>query len=164
MIAASSFFARGIILKLAGRFFDMNLENETRELCVGKPVEMMGFLKRPEVKSLLAESQVGLVALHPLENYLDSLPVKMFEYMAAGLPVIASDFPFWQKIIAENACGISVDPLEPEKIARAVNWLLENPQQAEEMGRNGKKAVSQKFNWQNEEKKLLGLYSDLFAS
>lgn len=164
MIAASKFFSNGYTLKIAGHFYDKKLEGETIESCFGKPVKFLGFLKRSEVKGLLAESQVGLVTLHPLKNYLDSLPVKMFEYMAAGLPVVASDFPYWRKILEENDCGISVDPLSPEKIAEAVNWLMDNPRKAEKMGVNGKNAVQKHFNWSNEENKLIGLYSELLAA
>jgi len=52
-----------------------------------------------------------MVTLHPTPNHLESLPIKMFEYMAAGLPVIASDFPVWRDIVDRFQCGLLVDPL-----------------------------------------------------
>ena len=52
-----------------------------------RPVKILGFLDRAQVSNVYADSFAGLVVLHPIENYLDALPVKMFEYMAAGLPV-----------------------------------------------------------------------------
>ena len=103
----------------------------------------------------------GLVTLHPAINYLDALPVKMFEYMAAGLPVIASNFPLWKQIIEGNQCGICVDPLDPKAIAEAIDYLILHPEEAERMGRNGQRAVQEKFNWGIEEKKLLDFYAIL---
>ena len=52
----------------------------------------MGYLNREQVVETLKRSKVGIVTLYPKINYLDSQPVKMFEYMAAGIPIIASDF------------------------------------------------------------------------
>jgi len=121
-------------------------------------INLVGVLSRSEVKELLNTSFAGLVTLLPTLAYKDSLPIKMFEYMSAGLPVIASNFPLWKEIIEGNDCGICVDPLSPKEIAETIDWLYENQDKAKEMGKNGQKAVYEKYNWQNEEKKLLGLY------
>jgi glycosyltransferase involved in cell wall biosynthesis len=111
----------------------------------------------------MRRSLAGLVLLHPVINYLDALPIKMFEYMSAGLPVIASDFPLWREIIEKNECGLCCDPLKPEKIAEAVQWVLDHPQEARIMGENGRRAVIEKYNWESEGKKLVKLYEDLIA-
>jgi glycosyltransferase involved in cell wall biosynthesis len=85
----------------------------------------------------------------------------MFEYMAAGLPVIASNFPLWNEIIKSENCGISVDPLNPEEIGNAINWLAENPKEALAMGKNGRKAIIEKYNWENEAETLVEIYKKL---
>lgn len=121
----------------------------------------LGYLDRDGVKATLKESRGGLVTLHPAPNYLEALPVKMFEYMAAGLPVVASDFPLWRNIVEESKCGICVNPLDPEDIARAIDYLIQNPSVAEEMGRNGRQAVEEKYNWLNEERTLVELYQKM---
>jgi len=121
-------------------------------------VDFLGWLDRNGVKAALNESVAGLVTLHPIINYLDALPVKMFEYMAAGLPVIASNFPLWKKIIENNQCGLCVDPLDPRAIAKAIQYLVAHPIEAEQMGRNGQRAVQEKYNWDIEERKLLSFY------
>src|SRR5690606_2331394 len=113
------------------------------------------------VRSALYDSIAGLVTLHPKINYFDALPIKMFEYMAAGLPVIASDFPLWRQIIEADDCGICVDPLSPEAISEAINYLAANPAVAERMGRNGQRAVEEKYNWSAEERALLEFYGSL---
>ena len=80
--------------------------------------------------------------------------------MAAGLPVIASNFPLWKEIVEKNKCGICVNPLNPREIAAAINWVLQNPADAAEMGRNGRKAVLEKYNWEAESKKLIKFYEE----
>jgi len=146
---------------LAGSFEDAQLEEKCRRLRGWKKVEFKGWLSRSGVSSELAQARAGLVVLHPLVNYLDSYPIKLFEYMSAGIPVIASDFPLWRKIVEEADCGLLVDPLNAEETAKAIDWLLENPERAEQMGTNGRQAVINHYNWQNEEKKLLELYRGL---
>lgn len=123
--------------------------------------QALGFLDRAGVKLTLAQSRAGLVTLHPIPNYLDALPVKMFEYMAAGIPVITSDFPLWRNIVEQCHCGICVDPLNPKEIASAIEHIIMHPQAAEKMGRNGRRAVQEKYNWTIEKRSLLSLYAGL---
>jgi glycosyltransferase involved in cell wall biosynthesis len=110
----------------------------------------------------LQSAYAGLVILHPEPNYVTSQPVKLFEYMCAGIPVIASDFPVCREIIDQAGCGILVNPLDPREIAAAMEFLLANPEQAAEMGRRGFQAILERYNWANEEKHLLRFYSELF--
>jgi len=87
--------------------------------------------------------------------------LKLFEYMSAGIPVVASNFPLWKEIVEGNNCGICVDPLKPKEIADAIRYLLEHSEEAKEMGENGRKAVEEKYNWETESKKLLQIYREL---
>jgi glycosyltransferase involved in cell wall biosynthesis len=81
--------------------------------------------------------------------------------MLFSLPVIASDFPAWKQIVEENECGLNVDPTNPEKIARAIEYILANPEIATRMGKNGRKAVLERYNWDNEANKLLNIYRNI---
>lgn len=150
-------------LQLAGRFSEPAVEREIKHYPGWSRVDDLGWLDRGEIRALLSRSVAGLVTLHPIASYLDALPVKMFEYMAAGIPVIASDFPLWRKIVQGAECGLLIDPLQPEKIAAAIDWLLDNPRQARQMGGNGRKAIENKYNWATEEKKLIHRYRKLIA-
>jgi glycosyltransferase involved in cell wall biosynthesis len=151
----------GVQLHLAGRFVEPDVESELRILPAWSRVKAWGHQERSGVKRVLSRSSVGLVTLHPMPNYLDSLPIKMFEYMAAGIPVIASDFPLWRSIVEGADCGICVDPLEVGAIADAIDGLLADPIRAARMGQNGRRAVQDRFNWGIEEKKLLEFYAIL---
>jgi glycosyltransferase involved in cell wall biosynthesis len=89
------------------------------------------------------------------------MPQKIFEYMGAGLPVIASDFPFWRRILGDVGCGIFVNPLDPQGIAKAIEYVLTHPREAEEMGRRGQTAVLERYNWETQADKLVNLYSEI---
>jgi len=152
-----------IRLNLGGKFSESAVEAEVKKYPQWSHVNELGFLNRQEVSHLLSQSIAGLVTLHPTRSYIDSLPVKMFEYMASSLPIIASDFPLWRSIIAEEHCGICVDPLDPKAIAKAIQWIIDHPSEAAIMGKNGLNAVQKKYNWEHEEKKMLALYRDVLG-
>lgn len=146
---------------LAGPFSSKSLEEECKALDGWQYVDYHSWLSREEVMTALGKSKAGLVVLHPTPAYLDSYPIKMFEYMLAGIPVIASDFPLWREIVDSAKCGLLVNPLNPEETSKAITWILSHPEEAEEMGKNGRRAVEEKYNWEQEEKKLLQLYKKL---
>jgi len=85
----------------------------------------------------------------------------VFEYLSSGLTVIASNFESWQKIIVDNNCGLCVDPLKPDKIAEAIQWIFDNPSEAKKMGENGRKAIESMYNWETEKGKLIDLYEKI---
>lgn len=148
-------------LRLAGKFGNTTDEREAHADKGWQKVDALGFVGRDEVCGLLSQCVGGLVTFLPSPNHIDAQPNKMFEYMSAGVPVIGSDFPLWKQIIEGNQCGLCVDPLDPKAIARAIDYLIAHPEEAEEMGRNGQKAVLEQYNWGVEEKKLLDFYNSL---
>ncbi|WP_242489801.1 glycosyltransferase family 4 protein [Noviherbaspirillum cavernae] len=161
MVRALEFVDARLIM--AGPFQSTAIEEELRSLPGWKKVDYRGVVDREGVARILAESRIGLVLLHPVINYLDSLPVKMFEYMAAGLPVVASDFPYWRSLLADAGAGVCVDPLDPRAIARCIETLLERPDEAVRMGDAGRRAVSDRYRWDHESDKLIALYGHLAA-
>ncbi|OCA88270.1 glycosyl transferase [Bacillus sp. FJAT-27225] len=146
---------------LAGAFTPKSLEAEVRSMPGFKYTDFRGYLDREGVKNALSEANMGMVVLHPEPRFVVSLPIKMFEYMSAGVPVIASNFPLWKDIVEKNNCGICVDPLNIDEIASAIRRILENPEQAEQMGRNGRRAIETIYNWETESQKLVSLYNRL---
>lgn len=151
----------GVRLALAGSYSPASLREELSQMPEWKYVDEKGLIDRKEIASLLSASKAGMVTLLPAPNFIESLPVKMFEYMAAGIPVIASDFPLWKEIIEGNDCGLCVNPESPDEIAAAIRFLTEHPDRASEMGNNGRNAIRDRLNWQNESQKLLALYADI---
>jgi glycosyltransferase involved in cell wall biosynthesis len=152
-----------IVLNLAGNYSPESLRDELVQLSGWNKVKEWGFVGKEKVMEIYQQSKIGMVTLHPTPAYIESLPVKLFEYMNAGIPVIASDFPLWKEIVYGNDCGICVDPLHPEEIAKAINELLNDTERSRQMGINGRDAVIEKYNWAVEEKKLISLYQQLSA-
>jgi glycosyltransferase involved in cell wall biosynthesis len=150
-------------LTLAGAFDDADLEREVARYPGWQRVQAVGHLDRAGVRSVMGRAMAGLVTLHPVPNYLDALPVKMFEYMAAGLPVIASHFPLWREIVEGNGCGVCVDPGDPAAIAAAIDHFCRHPHSARRMGENGRRAVHAHYNWQGEAAKLIAFYDRVLA-
>ncbi|MDB4470726.1 glycosyltransferase family 4 protein [Deltaproteobacteria bacterium] len=151
-------------LKLAGGLPSVEISTKIADIPGNEKTDFLGWKNRDEIASLLGESKVGLVLLHPIENYKMSFPIKLFEYMAAGIPVVVSDFDLWRDIIEGAQCGLLVDPLDVSAVTEAIDWMLEHPVEAAEMGRRGRVAVEEKYNWANEEKKLFSLYTDILEN
>lgn len=155
---------KSIQLKMAGPIegkIKLRMNNLVKYYGLNENIVFYGKISHPEALQLISTADIGLSLLYPVPNYIESLPTKLFEYMTAGLPVIASNFPLWKKIIEGNNCGICVNPTVPKEIAKAIKYLIEHPQEAKKMGENGRRAVLEKYNWENEGKKLLKVYEEL---
>ena len=163
VVQAMGLTQSGARLQLAGKFGSQSTEQSAQADPGWATVDALGFVSREQVRDLLSQSVAGLVTFLPSPNHIDAQPNKMFEYMSAGVPVIGSNFPLWKQIIEGNQCGVCVDPLDPKTIAEAIDYLVTHPEEAEQMGRNGQRAVQEKYNWSIEEKKLLELYKELGA-
>ena len=163
MIDALTFAKSRPRLQLAGSFSENGIRIAATKLPGWGQVDALGYCNREEVGSVLAGSIAGMVVLMPTPNHIESLPIKMFEYMSAGIPIIASDFPLWREIISDARCGLCVDPANPIAIARAMDQLISDPELAERLGRNGREAVEKTYNWSTEERTLLGLYRDIMT-
>jgi glycosyltransferase involved in cell wall biosynthesis len=157
---------------LKSRNIDVNL------LCVGK--DNTGHLKKmikinrldenvtcidrvsPEIAwKLTAACHIGLALIPPEPKNLKSFFTKIPEYMALGMPVVASHFPLLKQVIETNKCGICVNPKNPEKAANAIEYLLKNPSECKKMGERGREAAIREFDWKNEGKKLFNFYHEV---
>ena len=148
-------------INMAGSFSPSGLREEIIKKNSWDKVNEHGLVDRKKIAEIMARSKAGIVTFLPLPNHIDAQPNKMFEYMSAGIPVIASHFPLWKEIIEGNDCGICVDPENPVAIGNAIKTLTGNAEEAKRMGQNGHNAIINKYNWEVEEKKLIELYKNL---
>jgi len=151
----------GAELVLVGRFDTPSLEAAVQGLPGWAHARAVGWRSRGEVAALLARARAGLVLYHPEPNHVSAQPNKLFEYMSAGVPVIASDFPLWRELVEGTGAGLLVDPLDPRAIGEAIGWLLAHPEAAAAMGERGRAAVAGDLNWAHEARALLAMYATL---
>lgn len=162
--AAGALAERGIAFTLAGEFTVSSDERLARAHAAWNAINFEGWVTREDVSRILGETRVGLVIIKPIEHEMVGLPIKLFEYMSAGLPVIASNFPLWQEMIRGFGCGLTVNPEDPEEIAEAISYLISHPNQAAEMGWAGRKAIERELNWGVESSVLFSVYERLLFS
>ncbi len=127
-------------------------------------IKILGKIPYSEVPAILKKSNIALVPLLPTLNYTKAIPVKLIEYMAAGLPVVGSRFGHIERIIKEDNCGRLAEPADPKSLAEEICYLIENPNQALQYAQNGWDAFHSKYTWESEERKLLALYSEILNS
>ena len=161
LVQAMELLPAEVRLKLAGPFEDPALEKSVRGLPGWSRVDYLGTIGRAAVADVMAHSVCGLVTFLPAQNHIEAQPNKLFEYMSAGLPVIASDFPLWRALLGEGDCGLCVDPQDPKAIAGAVRVLLGQPGSALAMGLNGERAVRERYNWEVEAGHLGSFYDSI---
>lgn len=158
MVKAMELLGPGFELILAGRFIPPQYEAALRAMPGFGSVHHIPTVPYERIWQEYAACDAGIICLMPVERYKVSLPVKLFEFMAAGLPVIASDFPLFREIVEGNGCGICVDPTNSEAIAAAVRRLQGDDAAARLMGERGIAAVRDRFNWRQEGAELVKLY------
>lgn len=148
-------------LTLLGRCVDPGVQQQAMQLQGYARVDYHGMVPYDRLYQHMRSSAVGMICSQPQHDYDMAQPNKLFEYMSAGLPVIASNFPLWREVVEGSHCGLTVDPTRPQDIAEAIDRLLAAPQLRREMGENGRQAVLQTYNWNPEGQKLVQLYKEL---
>lgn len=151
----------GAKLLLAGRALgSIGLDDR---LTASEHVEYRGLVPPSELAEIIGHARVGLVCLKRLPNYENSLPTKVFEYMASGVPFLATDFPAWQELFGGYDAGVFVDTDDPAAVASALAELINDPGRCAELGANGRRAVQERFGFENEAAKLVDLVRTLTA-
>ena len=149
-------------LWLLGNWQDSYFFEQCKSMPGWKNTRYLGAVNMDEVYSYLKKADLGIVLLYPNPNYLKSLPVKAFEYMAAGLPMVMSDFPFWRELFGRSA--LFADPFSPKDIASKIARILNDEELYASLSSAGRYMVEKEFNWERESQKLIGLYQKISKS
>ncbi|MES5896818.1 glycosyltransferase [Bacillus cereus group sp. RP43] len=155
---------KDIQLKLIGPVdisLELQLTEKIAELGIEEEVNLYGRIPYDEIWNHYRTAHIGLCLLYPHPNFVHSLATKLYEYMAAGLPSIISDFPDWKVLTLETNCGITVDPYSLSNITDAAENLMNNPQLFRTLSESGRAAFEKHYNWESESKKLEQLYEQL---
>lgn len=124
-------------------------------------VVLGGVIPAARVPQVLATAAIGWIPFQPTPNNAHAIPLKLLEYMAAGLPVVASGFGMMAGIVRATGCGLLVPAADPAAHAEALAHLLNHPDEARERGARGRRAVRERYTWEAEQVKLLDMYRDL---
>lgn len=135
--------------------------NYIEEKNLNESIKFVGKVPHKDVEGYIRKSKVGVVTLLPLPKYFKNIPIKQFEYMSCGIPVVGSDLPPIKKFLTSYNSGIIVDPTSPKEISEAIIKLVNDPELCEELGNNGIRAVTEEYNWGNMEKKLIKIYKNI---
>lgn len=155
-----------ILLRLVGlknEKLRANVEAQIRKNGVSDEVEIVHWMPHQEIAYAMKSSQIGLVPWQPEEKHKKNIPIKLFEYMACGLPMIAADLPSIAFYFKKANVGLLYDSTRPEELARCVLELLADSERCRRMGENGLQAVRESWNWDKMEKMLFGVYESLGA-
>ena len=153
-------------LVVIGTFNDntkAEFDKQASDFGLSENIRTVDWMPFSEAYVEIQRADIGLVQFQPgIQNNVFALPHKMFDYMMAGLPVIAPDFAVEvADIVREADCGILVDPAKPEEIAAALERLIIDPDERARLGRNGQRAVQELYNWEAEAAKLIATYREL---
>jgi glycosyltransferase involved in cell wall biosynthesis len=144
--------------------FEQELRDLAQRLGVAAQIKFVAWVPYEEKERLSCRASIGVITYLPHANNTSCLPNKLFDYMLVALPVIASNFPLYRDVVEPSHCGLLVDPTRPQEIARAMEYLIEHPQEAQQMGENGRRAVRDKYNWETESQKLLHIYDTVLKA
>ena len=149
-------------LEIMGTCYEAGLDEEMARIIaegnLESKVEVLGRLSYQQTQDRLARADIGLCLLHPIPNYLNSLPIKLLEYMAMGLATVTSDFDCWRPYVNATGGGIQVNPLDIHAVAGKLESLIREPEEIRRMGRLGQQAALSYYRWDEEKKKLLQFY------
>ena len=159
VIQAMEYIGDRAELLLLGKWESEKFKKECENLKGWKYTKYLGFKKLEEVYGYMKISDIGLSMLYPTKNYSTGLPIKSFEYMACSLPIVMSNFSYWQKIFKEY--GLFANPYDSKDIAKKILFLLNNSAQAKKLREKGKQLVEEEYHWEEENRKLLKMYKDL---
>lgn len=143
-------------LWLLGFFGTERFEKECRSLAGWKNVRFLGQVEATEIFGYIKKADIGIVTFLPAPNHITTLATKPFEYMACGLPIIMSHFPYWKDFFGSSS--LYVDPASPEEICNAVNQLLNDPDLTDRMRQKNLQLTQNEYNWQKESQVLLAAY------
>ncbi|MFL6352719.1 MAG: glycosyltransferase family 4 protein [Bryobacteraceae bacterium] len=139
-------------LWLAGIFHDKAFQEEVMK-DLPPNIKWLGWLEHPQVLALYPSVKIGINLLYPTPSHKNSQPIKLYEYLAAGIPVIASNFPEFDELL--DGCGVQVDPKNPAEIEQAIRDLLRDPVRLSEMSKTGRDRVLASYCWKGEGMRLV---------
>jgi glycosyltransferase involved in cell wall biosynthesis len=131
---------------------------------LGAEITVGGRIDHATMPHVLSQAKIGVSPLLNTPKFCRNIPVKIFEYWASGLPVVASDLPPIRPFYKSVNAGLLFQPGDSRGLANAISRLLVQPDVAREMGRRGREAVERRWNHRSEVRKLQRLLTEIAVS
>lgn len=160
LIEAAPHFKEGTLVFIGDGKIKLELQNKVEQLGLQNKVKFLPKVPLSDLPKYTRNAYLGFQVLNNVcFNHYSASSNKLFEYMMAGVPVVACDFPEIKRVVEGDRTGICVDSHSPVEIAKAVNQLLEDGKLRRTFSENSKVA-SRKFNWELEKEYLLTVYTN----
>ena len=161
LVEAAPLFQKGIVVFIGSGRFKPELEELIRSKGVEKRVRLLPKVPLSELPRYTMNGYLGFQVLNnTCFNHYSAASNKLFEYIMAGVPVVASGFPEFKKVIEESGAGLLVDSSAPASIAGAVNRQTGDEALRESMAVACRKAAK-RYNWENQKDYFLKAYSEI---
>ena len=154
---------RKVCFVLAGR--ERQSDGRVLRTASGQGVRLTGWIRNDLLPNFLRRASIGLALYSPAEASSKTQffspraePMKVYEYMTAGLPIVATDLPAIRAIVSRENCGVLVRAGDADEIADAISKLLDDEKARASMGKRGRHAAEREYNWEIESNRLLSLY------
>jgi glycosyltransferase involved in cell wall biosynthesis len=154
---------QGVRLKLFGTIANESLAGRMRNHSSWPRVDFAGQRPWTEVLEAYRQSLAGFLLYRPTPEQRWCMPVKLFEFLLAELPVIASDIPFWRELLDGNPSVHFVDATDPDCIAASIAWILSHPEESARRAHEGARLARERFDWEPEGQRLVALYDRLLS-
>lgn len=136
------------------------LEELAKQENLDGSVTILGAIRHEQIPELIGTMDVAVAPYPELENFYFS-PLKLFEYMACGKPVVASASGQIKSIIRHKKEGLLVPPGDEVKLAEAIEAIRKNPELAHSLGKKAAEKIRKNFAWQNNARKVITLVNKL---
>ena len=150
---------QNVKLILAGPWESEDLKKQCFSMAGWNKVIYLGYLDYMDYLKAMKSCDIGLINFLPSKHHGGAYPNKLYDYMAASLAIVMSNFPHWIKEFEDIA--IFVNPEDPKDIADKIRYLIENNEPLKDLRTKSKKLGLKKYSWESESKKLIGLYKKL---
>jgi len=138
------------------------LTAKIKELGIEKQFQFIDWVTPEELICILQDASVGLSILMPYGQYHDrAIPTKLFEYMAAGLAIIAEESYYNRKFVKQNRCGYLESFDKTDRFSKTIIDLINNVEKLRFYGENGRRAFLEKYNWELYEQAFINYYNSL---
>lgn len=161
LVVATGMLRGAVELHLAGPIFDSRFLGELEAMTEWQYCHYHGWLNWQDSIALVKACDVGACVSRTAPNQVESLPVKVFEYMACGRGSLVSAFPLWCRLF--TGAALFVDPTKPASLARLMEQLLATPVLRQRLSENGRLLAEERYSWESEARQLADAYAGLWS-